>query len=84
MHAKTRVGLRVKCLLLLSDFNQNWECPRIFSERSQNQKSRKSVERLSGGYAEDKRCTSVTFHCDDAKTVKRVDSTGETTNQSYY
>jgi hypothetical protein len=33
--AETHVGLQVKCPLLLSDFNQNWNVPNIFSESPQ-------------------------------------------------
>jgi hypothetical protein len=43
----THVILRVKCPLLLSDFNQNWNIPTDFNETHQFQNSWKSIQKFS-------------------------------------
>jgi hypothetical protein len=48
--AETRVDLNVKCLLLFSDFNQNWCVSTSFSETLENQMKWKSVQRFSSCY----------------------------------
>jgi hypothetical protein len=81
MHAETHVGLHVKCLLLLCDFNQNWYGSTDFSETHQCEMSWKFVCSFLSCYlwtdrhSEGSRCIFAASHCGCIRNCRSLEVT---------